>query len=392
MVFIDDLPTGVTYIANTLKVDGTLLTDAIDADSGDASSVRVSAKWLSIAVGATVAVEFKGKLADGIPAGTGLVNRGIFTGSNFTQTPTNPATVIQNPVGIVFAGRAGGSVPISGAVVTLATDPAGNSPLNIPSNSGYAPNAANAPTLTTSSSGTFNFVPAQSQLGAVGVPAVYYITSVANGYSTRTIQVTIVPTGDGLFSATLHSSDGQSLAVSGGYTLTNGDVLLANLSVLTFNLPMFETQTLEIRKTVDKSFAVIGDVVSYSVAVTNRTNAIVNDTVVTDKMPGGFRLAENQVQLMRGLVVSVVPVTSAGGVNTIAIGILAPHETVTLQYRVIVGPTARQGQADNLASAAGKFPTGEMAMSPTARASVLVQGGIFSDKQAIIGRVFEEPQ
>lgn len=390
VTFVDDLPNGVTYVANTLKVDGVALTDAVDADNGDANGARVQAKWASIAIGATVKIEFKAKLGEGIPAGTGLINRGIFSGTNFPQTTTNPNTVIQNPVGIVFAGRAGGSVPISGAVVTLATDPAGSNPLNIPSNSGYAPNQANTPTLTTSASGAFNFVPAPSQLGAVGVPAVYYITSQANGYASRTIQVTIVPTGDGLFTATLHSSDGQSLAVSGGFTITSGDVLLPSLSVLTFNLPMFETQTLEIRKTVDKAFAVVGDIVSYNVAVTNRTNAPVSDAVVVDKLPGGFRLAENKVQLLRGQTVTNVNFTSVGGVSTIPVGMLAAHETVTLQYRVIVGPSAHQGQSENLATAEGKFPTGEVAKSPTARASVLVQGGIFSDKQAIIGRVFED--
>lgn len=390
VLFRDDLPTGISYVANSLKVNGASFTDAVDGDNGFVTGQHIEVKWASVAIGAIITVEFKARM-DSTTPGRGLVNIGNFTASNIPNTvPTNPHVAILNPVGIVYAGRAGGSSPIGGAKVILATDPNGASPLNIPANTGYTPNQPNNATFTTSGDGGFNFTPGAGQVGDATTPARYYIISKANNFTTRVVEVTVTPAGNGLFNVLLHASDGLPLAVEGGFTLTNGDVILSELAILTFNLPMFEEQTLEIRKTNDRQYAQVGDIVSYNVAVTNKTSATISSTTIFDKLPGGFRLGENLVQIQRGNSITTIPATANGGILSFVVGNLNAHETVIAQYRLVVGPDAQMGQVTNTAQATGVFPTGEIAKSPEAKANVLVTGGVFTDRQAILGRVFED--
>src|SRR6185312_14017586 len=55
-----------------------------------------------------------------------------------------------------------------------------------------------------------------------------------------------------------------------------------------------------------------------------------------------------------------------------------------------VGVNARDGDMENIAIGSGEFPSGEQTRTPIARATVRVGGGIFSTRQVLIGRVFED--
>src|SRR5262249_40395413 len=62
--------------------------------------------------------------------------------------------------------------------------------------------------------------------------------------------------------------------------------------------------------------------------------------------------------------------------------------TARLLYRVRIGANAAEGDQVNTAIAVGVFPSGEKTTSARARAIVRVSAGVFSTRQAIVGRVF----
>src|SRR5207253_4884762 len=72
------------------------------------------------------------------------------------------------------------------------------------------------------------------------------------------------------------------------------------------------------------------------------------------------------------------------------VGEVAAGERLSIVYRVRVGANARDGEQINSAIAEGAFPSGEPIATAPARAGVIVSHGMFSTRQLIIGRVFED--
>ncbi|HEY1403245.1 MAG TPA: hypothetical protein VGB05_03895, partial [Pyrinomonadaceae bacterium] len=262
----DDLPAGLQYVAGSLRLGARALTDAADADEGQAISPRrFEVRVAEVQPDEVVTISFRAQVTAGIAPGTGAVNTATLSGENFDSANSSVATAVINPLGTIYAGRSGGAVTIGGARVALVTDPATRTPLPTTTGIGFTPNVPNDNPYTTAPGGLFSFALTQAQLSA---PATYYVNVTAPGYRSRMLEFAVRPSAvAGLYDANVRALDEQPIAEAAGFTLTESDVRLSNLASVALNVPLFELQTLEINKVADQQRAEIGDIVSYRVEV-----------------------------------------------------------------------------------------------------------------------------
>ena len=231
----------------------------------------------------------------------------------------------------------------------------------------------------------------QSQVGTASAPAKYFVNVKAEGYIPRLIEIDVQPGNSGLCSITERALDGQPIAIAGGFTLVREDVAIDNLADLAFNIPVFEEHGLEITKSVDQQRAEVGDVVTYRIEVHNPTAATVSNVTVRDHLPESFHYVPGTARLSVGSAPEQQIEPEISGSDLIfPIGELAPGAGARLLYRVRIGANAREGDMENVAVGSGIFPNGERSETGAARATVRVGGGVFSTRQVIIGRVFED--
>jgi uncharacterized repeat protein (TIGR01451 family) len=150
---------------------------------------------------------------------------------------------------------------------------------------------------------------------------------------------------------------------------------------------------LEVIKTGDRSAAEPGETVTYRLLVRNTGTAAISNLVVQDVLPLGLQFVAKSLRTTltteTGTTLETLPEPTVSG-RTINIAVpngLAPKQTLTLAYSVVLTPNAIRGTGRNLASAGGKSGTREV-KSNTASFVLRIRPGILSDCGTIVGRVF----
>ncbi|HEV2862552.1 MAG TPA: hypothetical protein VGX48_16175 [Pyrinomonadaceae bacterium] len=387
----DELPEGLHYIPGTLRLGARPLTDADDADEGMVRGGRIEVRAGQLAAGQSVEVTFEARVGGGVAPGAGVVNTATLSADNAAAANSTSATAVVNPFGLVYQGRNAGT-PVPGARVALVTDSTNGTSLPL-AGQGSAPNDSNQNPFVADSQGRWSFALSNAQLGTPQSPARYFLNVTAQGYRARLIEVTVTPEpASGLFTLTVRALDGQPVARSGGFELTEGAVEIERLAAFALNVPLFETTALEITKSADRPAVEIGDVVTYRIEVHNATPVALEDAVVTDRFPQSFHFAQGtgRVEAPPAPPRQVEPETQGDGSLLFRIGRLAAGGRATVIYRVRVGANAVEGEQFNTAAASGSLSTGERVSTAQARASVRVRRGLFSSQQIIMGRVFAD--
>ncbi len=387
VVVDDQLPAAIDYVSGSLQ-----LNDRSLPDEGSESSVRDNHIRVFIArinPGETFRISFAARHARSIADGSGLVNTASFTADNMLPVRSSPATVVIDPFGFVFAGRAGRSAPIAGARVEVLQEQGGENLLRLPPDTGFTPNERNENPFSSDGQGRFSFTFSADEMGGANATANYFLRVTAQGYVSRLMQLGLRPTQPGLFTLTIHALDNQPLAIAGGFDLVREDVRIDDLATLALNVPMFETGGLQIVKSADRARAEIGDTITYRIEVHNPTAASVNDVTVEDHLPPSFNYAEGTalIGFGSGSDQTIEPEVQ-GNVLRFHLGEIPHGATAHVLYRVRVGANANEGEQENLAVASGAFDSGERVTTAPARAVVLVSSGVFSTRQVLIGRVF----
>src|SRR5712691_6393329 len=388
VVVRDEFPAGIECVAGSLQLDVRSLSDALDGDEGSVQNNVLEVRLARVNPAEVHRITVRARLVGTVVAGTGLVNTATITADNAPPTKSSAATVVINPFGLVFAGRAGSSAPIPGARVEVLTDQADNF-LRLPAGAGFAPNANNDNPFATDGQGHFTFALAPNEIGTANASANYFMRITASGFLTRMIQLSLRPTQAGLFTLGVHALDNQPLAAAGGFNLVREDVRIDDLAAMVMNIPMFETAGLQIIKTADRAGAEIGDVITYRIEVHNPTAAPVSEVTIKDHLPASFHYAAGSGLITIGSAPEQPIEPEIQGDDLLFRISEIPHgATARLLYRVRVGANAREGEQENLAIAAGLFPSGERTETAPARAVVYISAGIFSTRQVILGRVF----
>jgi uncharacterized repeat protein (TIGR01451 family) len=382
----DGLPAGLTYVPGTLVFDQTPLTDAADGDPGTVVGNDITVQLATVNPSEVVLISFQATVGAESIAGQGIPNVAQISQGGATPVNTSAAVVVVSPQGVVYDGGTGGSLTIANANVMISNDNGGKG-MPLLSSAGFAPNSGNANPYTTTSGGLYEFGLGPDQIGASSA-ANYYVMVSAPGYRSRSIGLAVTPAGNGLYNIAENAMDGQQLAEAGGFSLTSAAVSLPTVGAVSFNIPLFETDSLEINKSADKTEAEIGDIVSYQVQVTNPSHSAVTGLVVTDRLPASFHYIEGTGQLQSGTATTSDTPLVTGSTLTFQVGTIAAGDSVTLVYRVRIGVNAQIGVDYNLATASGVFPSGQRVTTEPVKVGVTVRAGVFSTMQFIIGRVF----
>ncbi|MET0645465.1 MAG: SdrD B-like domain-containing protein [Pyrinomonadaceae bacterium] len=389
----DDLPEGLEYVPNSLRLNDRAVTDASDGDEGTATGRRVEIRVAQFTVGEVVEVALQARVTQAVPHGTGIVNTASVGADNAPSVSSTSATAVASPYGVVYQGRSAGT-PVPGARVSLFADSATGAlvPLNAGANAGLEPNNDNANPFGADGGGRFSFVLSTAQVGTPTAPARYFLNVTAPGYRARLIETTIAPDGTGLFALNVRALDGLPVAQAGGFALTEEQVDIPRLAAYALNVPMFENTSLEITKSADRPSVEVGDTVSYRVELRNATPAALDNAEVRDQLPPSFHYAEGTalVENPPAPARSVEPERAADNTLIFRLGRIEAGGRLTLVYRVRVGANAREGEQFNTASAAGTLSNGERVSTPQARASVRVRRGLFSSQQVLLGRVYAD--
>jgi uncharacterized repeat protein (TIGR01451 family) len=387
---VDDLPADLEYVPGTTRLNNQSLTDATDADEATSTSRRIDLSIPAIAANALTKIQFQARLSGTNTSGNGIASFATISASNATSVNTSNAIVVVNPIGTVYAGNSSGAIRIAGAQIAIATGDTGTH-LNLVPGTGYAPNAENTNPSVSDANGGFGFALAAGQIGAEGNPVRYVLTVTAPNYRPRSLEMRVRPgTANGFYQVIVRSLDGQAIAAANSFSLTNEPVELNNLAALVFNIPMFELSTLQISKSADKPFAEIGDIVSYRIQVKNATASAMRDAVVRDALPPAFGYAPGTTKIEIGSNATNLEPQANGNLLTFNLGELGPGMSAAISYRVRIGASASEGEHSNSAIAAGVHPSGEIVTTEPARAVIRVRGGVFSMRQIVIGRVFED--
>ena len=149
---------------------------------------------------------------------------------------------------------------------------------------------------------------------------------------------------------------------------------------------------LKVTKQSNRRVIEIGDVITYTVKMTNTsTDDIIHDLVVEDVLPYGFKFRKN-TSYLNDIKISEPNIQEAVGKRlamTWTINdTLQPGETFTMKYRIIAGMNSREGTNTNEVMARAHTLLGFPVISNLAIADVVVKPGLFSDRGLIIGKVY----
>lgn len=390
---VDQLPAGLEYVGGSMRLNTRQLTDASDADEGAATARSVQLLIPEIAPEALTEILFQARLTADTPNGSGIVNTAQVSAANASQIASSETIAVFNPVGTVYAGNSLGAARIAGAKVIISADQNG-APFDLTPDIGFTPNTKNTSEYITDSNGNFSFALDENQIAANAASSRRCVISVAApGYRQRLIEVELSRAASGaagMFKATVHALDGQPVSEAGNFKLTTENVNLENLAALVFNIPMFEFSSLEIAKTSDKQTAEIGEIITYRVTVKNATAYVFRNVSVRDTLPAGFVYADGTAQIQNGLSNQSINPAVSGSELSFPIGDLEAGRNLTISYRVRIGASAAEGEQFNLAQASGTQPNGSIVTTQPAKAGVRVRGGVFSMRQVVIGRVYED--
>ncbi len=371
VAFMDDSwnPTGAYGIGDTICVqvadedrnldDGTVETVEVilESEAGDTETLLLAETGPDTGI-------FRGCLPStgGISAdGDGVLRVGQDTGISATYTdpldsfcfpPLPPVTALIDPFGIVFDSVTG--APIGGAVVTLIDAATG-----LPAATGPDPNP-----VTTGADGKFAFP---------SVAAGSYYLDVAAGADYA--YPSVVPDGE----------------LPAGYVIGLGSrgetfALVPGMLPLNVDVPV-DPPAGEFRVTKDANVdgAAVGDLVRYTVTVKNAGPSPVTSVSVVDTMPHGVQYVEDSTRLAG----KKWPDPALSGKRPLVWQIpdVDGGESVELVYDAIVGPDSQRGDGKNTVFATGRS-VGRTITSNTARFRLRVNGGVFTERGTIIGKVF----
>ncbi|WP_425495276.1 DUF7507 domain-containing protein [Paenibacillus tengchongensis] len=311
VVLSDQIPAGSSFVPNSVVINGT---PAPGANPANGISLA------SIAPGASVTVTFN-ILVNTLPNPANLNNQasvsyssGAFSGAAYSNILTTP--VFQPIVNVVkSADTANATV---GDTITYF--------INV-TNTGNLPAAV---TVTDAIPPGGVFIPNSVLVNGVPVPgadptAGINVGTVAPG-ATVTITVSLQVTV-----ATLPAAQQLVNQASASFTFTPPDGRLLSGTSLsnTLVIPVSSPDVSAVKSTpaID---AVVGDIITYTIAVTNNGIATVNNVVLVDPIPAGSVLVPNSV------TVDGVPRPGANPATGVTIGSIAPGATVTVTFQVQV--------------------------------------------------------
>ncbi|MBB3111763.1 putative repeat protein (TIGR01451 family) [Paenibacillus phyllosphaerae] len=322
VLLLDLIPTGTSFGTGTVTIDGI---------SRPADNPAMGIPLGSIAPGSAVSVTFQVQIT-ALPNPAEISNQssvtftsGSFSGTAFSNTvitrvyqpilsavktgSTSNASVGSNLTYTITLTNAGNF----GAAVSL-TDP-------IPEGTSLVPNSV-----------IVNGQPVPGADPSIGVPLGIVIATASISF---TVTVQSLPASQQLSN---QASSSFAFTLPGNRTLSG--TVESNILTIPVSAP-----NVSVVKSTPRSNAVVGDIVPYTVTVTNTGVANITNLVVTDLVPAGAAFVSGSV------TVDGVPRLNAVPANGIALGTIDPGNLVTVQFQLTVVSLPASAQLSNRAAA-----------------------------------------
>ena len=178
-----------------------------------------------------------------------------------------------------------------------------------------------------------------------------------------------------------------------GKVVTIGDGSRGEVFTVTSDDPFFRFDipvdpplgALRVEKIANKTNAAVGEVVTYEVKVTNQGPGIVGLAELVDRPPATFRYLPGSFTING--TPAADPVIQDDRTVRWSLGDLEGNAEREITYKMMIGVDTRDGLYENEAHVEGR-QQGELLVSNTSRAGVLVTPGIFTRNGIIVGKVF----
>jgi uncharacterized repeat protein (TIGR01451 family) len=217
-----------------------------------------------------------------------------------------------------------------------------------------------------------------------------------SNYAERQILLEVQSSTDTSVSFRVRTLDNQILGLTANNQVTDRVIVTPredispSLALVGLNVGVCNPSTFQIIKSADRAAAEPGDTVVYRLVIKNLSTVPVNNLVVTDTLPLGFRIQPNAVKAKQGSTDLPVSVSqSSGNVVTLGLGSLPPSGTINVAYATTLTPDAIRGTGSNSALLRGnRGDNGNQITDGPAIYQLQVRQGIVADTGTIIGRVF----
>ncbi|MED5016381.1 isopeptide-forming domain-containing fimbrial protein [Paenibacillus chibensis] len=334
VLFTDPIPAGSAFVTGSLTINGT-----VKPGANPSTGIIIG----SIAPGGVVTVAFNA-LVTSLPTPASLSNQasvsftsGAFSSVTFSNTVTTP---VYQPIFTANKSANTAKATLGDTVVyTISMTNAGN--------------FGAAVTLTdTIPSGT-TFVPNSVLLNNQPLPGADPSASIPLG---------VVATGATvMFSVIVNSLPPAQQLINQAtatftFTLPDGRVINGSFASNTVTVPV-SSPNVTLIKASTMPDASLGDVIPYSITVTNNGIENVTNVIFSDAIP-------TQTSFVAGSVtVNGTPVPAANPANGFSLGTIAPGATTTVAFNVTVSAVPLSGQIANAASVS--FTSGAFSGSST---------------------------
>ena len=300
-----------------------------------------------------------------------LVARKVYISVIVNSVSSNIVELLfTDPFGIVFDSVT--DDPIAGAVVTLYyDDDPGAGRTWIPAVGGPA------------------VVPGvhfdNTALGAGGVAATNPQTTAADGYyAFMTIDgdfyLDIAPPAGYVYPSAATTFPAGRTVTTG----SKGEVFTVAGVILEIDHPVDSSNAfIRLTKEANRSKAVVGDIVTYTVTMQNTGAVSVTGVTLDDMIPAGFKYINGRA------ILDDTPITDPTGTRPLSfnIGTITAGQTMVLRYQLIVGSGVGFGEYTNVAQAKS---SGGLPISNTAREKVTIVPDPLFDLGTVIGKVFHD--
>jgi len=274
---------------------------------------------------------------------------------------------------------------------------------DIPNNGvslGISPNITNLNPfpLTNADEGFYNFLfDTDKGQTDIGRTYVLVVNPPANSiYTERRIKLEITSNTNNLLQYTATSIDGTPISLQGDNQLTDQvsvvDAERIGLSLIPLNLDMglCQADQLQIRKTSDRATAQPGDTVIYRLSLKNQGDSGLDNLVVTDTFPIGFKFLPKSVGgAIDEASVNITTEVNGRQVTFKTSSILETGKTLNIVYAAQLTPDAVRGSGQNTAIVNAQRTDNDFAVQDGPAIHLMrIRSGIISDYGTIIGRVF----
>ena len=328
----DSLPAGLTYIANSAQLNGTVINTSQISSSGNTLLINMG----SFPANFTWNISYQTNISETTPIGN-AVNTAIASSDTATSSPAQASVIIEAPL-----------VPL------VLSKHANKSEVKIGENISY--------TLTIKNDNTNEILNAiandQLPIGLTFVPGSALLNGNpvlvdnTNGLSFLLGTIDASSTATLTYGATVNTPiDNSRSLINTANVITEDEDANSNTSSVTVNIV---NDVLLLTKSTTSTNVTAGEVVNYTLTLTNPTNRGLNKLNIIDSLPDGFTYVVGSAAVNSNSQV-LNNVTADGNNLNFNISSVIASTSVVICYQVTVTENAKPGNAINTAVAASDF-------------------------------------